>query len=148
MDAKTRLFWTKVDIRSGDECWEWKACKNAKGYGKFAVGDGKWVLAPRFVMKALADKFVLHSCDNPACCNPAHLRLGTAADNTQDMLERGRANPSRGAANGKAKLTEQQVQRIRIVGEALPKRRLAALYGVTDVLIGKIIRRELWQHLA
>jgi len=89
-------FWSKVDKKTDNECWNWKGrCKH--GYGLFKVcvdRKDKGFIASRVALYLsgvdVKDLFVLHSCDNPPCCNPNHLRTGTAKDNTNDMIERGR----------------------------------------------------------
>lgn len=92
-------------------------------------------------------KWGLHTCDNPSCVNPEHVYPGTATDNTNDMIERDRT--MRGGKNTKAKLTESDVLDIRAVWDTgeRNKSKIARQYDVTNALIGKIIRRELWKHL-
>lgn len=89
-------FWSKVDKPSEDECWIWKG-KRKNNYGWFKVnlnGKVKEFIASRVALYYsgidIDNTFVLHSCDNPPCCNPKHLRTGTAKDNSSDMIERGR----------------------------------------------------------
>lgn len=89
-------FWPKVD-KSGD-CWVWTAATDEHGYGKFWVKSlGKMVKAHRaawlIVNGSMPSGNLLHACDNPPCVNPAHLRLGTQADNVADAKERGRMSP-------------------------------------------------------
>lgn len=96
--SEEERFWSKVD-RSGDGCWEWTAkSRTSFGYGVMRVGgtpgrlEGAHRLAWQYTNGPIPDGLcVLHSCDNPPCCNPAHLRIGTKADNTRDKVERGRA---------------------------------------------------------
>jgi len=82
-------FWAKVD-KSGD-CWIWTAGRLRQGYGRF---DGQLAhrVAFAFERGPVPDgMFVLHSCDNPPCVNPGHLRLGTHVDNMREMRERRRS---------------------------------------------------------
>jgi hypothetical protein len=89
-------FWSKVDKSGGDEsCWEFIGAKANFGYGSFRfLGKADrghrvaWQLKEGAIPNGL---FVCHSCDNPPCCNPAHLFLGTARDNVADMRAKGRS---------------------------------------------------------
>lgn len=94
--AKTiSRFWAKVDKRGPDECWTWTAGLNGQGYGIFCIG-GKargahrvsYFLSRGEIGNGLS---VCHSCDNPPCVNPAHLWVGTAQDNSDDRVRKGRA---------------------------------------------------------
>lgn len=90
-------FWRKVD-KSGD-CWEWRGFRGANGYGKAHLTRKPstyahriaWTLTNGPIPKGM---HVCHHCDNPPCCNPAHLFLGTAKDNVHDMMVKGRHNPT------------------------------------------------------
>jgi hypothetical protein len=88
---------------------------------------------------------VLHSCDNPICCNAKHLWRGTHYDNMRDMIDKGRKTPAFGEANGSAKLTEQDVAAIR----ASKKRGidLAAEYEISPTNISDIRKRRIWRHV-
>lgn len=88
---------------------------------------------------------VLHRCDNPPCCNPGHLFIGTDADNAADKARKGRVAPNHGMLNGRAKLTEADVKAIR--SSRSTYRKLAAQYGVSFGLIGHVKRRRNWTHL-
>lgn len=92
---------------------------------------------------------VCHRCDVRACCNPAHLFLGTNAENLQDMGAKGRAFAAHGEVNGSAKLTAAQVREIRSLYAAggLFYRDLAAEFDVSEALIGQIIRRVIWKNV-
>jgi hypothetical protein len=91
--SDTERFWSFVEKGSERECWAWLGCKTHNGYGQVRF-DGRarrahrisWVLANGRSTTLL----ILHSCDNPSCVNPSHLREGSAAENTADMMERGR----------------------------------------------------------
>ena len=89
---------------------------------------------------------VLHSCDTPCCCNPEHLRLGTAKDNSADMVERGRSrNRTRhGEASNKAKLTADQAREIYASKEAGAV--LGARYGISAAAVNHIRRGKNWAH--
>lgn len=87
-------FWRNVDRRSGSECWPWTGSIGSGGYGAFSI-RGKQLTASRrayeLTFGAIPEGlFVLHSCDNRPCCNPAHLRVGTHTDNMRDMVSRDR----------------------------------------------------------
>ena len=91
----------------------------------------------------IGDAWIRHACDNPACCNPSHLIAGTAKDNTQDSIERGRhKDPPRhiGDTHPHAKLTTAQIRMIEI--DPRPAKVIAAEYGVTTKTIYFIRRRE------
>lgn len=136
------------------DCWEWIGAVEKDGYGVFhAVIDG--ILYKRahrfswaFHSKSHVPKgmLVCHSCDNPRCVNPAHLWLGTYADNHEDMTRKGRRRiEAKGELAHKAKLTEDQVKLILIDGR--PYAQIAADYGVAGTTITSIKNRESWTHI-
>ena len=89
-------FWSRVDKSSGPEsCWSWTGALKEKGYGTLSRNN-RMVRAHRVAYELsrgpiAGDMLVCHSCDNPVCCNPAHLWLGTAAQNSGDMRIKGRS---------------------------------------------------------
>jgi hypothetical protein len=151
-------FWDKIDCRGPDECWPWIAKANVHGYGADQICFGKKMLAHRAAWKLANGEFppvpkgqrswvVMHTCDNPPCCNPAHLQLGTYADNSRDMSDKGRwgvRDLRVGSAHGNAKLTEEQVAAIR--QSALSNGELAEQYGVTKGTI-EYARKYGWKHV-
>lgn len=102
-------FWSKVDMsRGSDACWPWLDCLNSGGYGYFGTfADGRihTYVASRIAFVLAGGVFddgplVLHKCDSPSCCNPAHLFAGTHRDNSRDAVAKGRwasGDPSFGA---------------------------------------------------
>jgi len=129
-------FWEKIDVRGDEECWPWTGAKLTHGYGKIRArrrgGDWRMVSTHRAMFELThgntlpPGKCVLHHCDNPSCCNPAHLFAGTQADNVRDMDRKGRRNTS-------SKLTNEDVTEIRRMcstGRHLQKD-IAALFGVS-----------------
>lgn len=156
--APEDLFWSKVD-RSG-ECWLWQAATDADGYGKFAVTlprDGvptgvktpqrhprahhfAWEMVNGPVPRGV---YLLHSCDTPACVNPAHLRLGNAADNHADAKAKGRH--SHGERHGMARLTAEDVRAIRASSERGVV--LARRYGVGSGTISAVRTGRIWRHV-
>jgi len=90
-------FWSKVDVKGADDCWLWTGYCGYWGYGRLPFRwEGR--IASRYSYYINIDEdfnrelFVCHSCDVPACVNPAHLWLGTTKDNMQDMASKGRGN--------------------------------------------------------
>lgn len=102
-------LWDRVDA-SGDGCWEWTGGRFTTGYGAFWVA-GKTTKAHRAAYESVhgpTPARVLHRCDNPPCCNPAHLFAGSMADNSRDMVAKGR-----GPRGVEPRLTDGQVRLIR-----------------------------------
>lgn len=117
-DKQIRRFWSKVK-RAVAGCWFWQAGIQSAGYGCITL-NGKQLCAHRVAYMLATGKdipaglWVLHSCDNPACCNPAHLRLGTHADNMRDMARRGRGRGGApcGERNGNARHADTFIYRV------------------------------------
>ncbi len=128
-------------------CKEWNGCRFLQGYGVVRM-NGKNNKAHRVSLEIYLGRpihdnmFVLHSCNNPPCCNPDHLREGTHQENMNDKLDSGRQ--PRGEQNGKAKLTLKQVEEIRNNVNNLTQYQLADLYGVKRPCIAKIQRGKIW----
>lgn len=145
-----RRFWSKVKKAGPDECWEWQAGRT-NGYGIFWM-NGKSRRASRVsyemeigpIPKGLS---VCHTCDNPPCVNPAHLFLGTTADNLADRDLKGRGADRRGSSHHLNKLTEDDVENIRANRMNLSGRELARLFGVSPASISNIIKRKSWRHV-
>lgn len=158
-DALQARFWSKVDIRSTVECWNWKASCYRNGYGQFGIGYKKH-LAHRVAYRLQNGGFdevllVCHACDNRKCCNPAHLFLGTQSDNLRDMSAKGRCwvqtrpdDVVRGQDHYNCKLSESDVTRIRALrseGVSLPK--LASMFSIGTSQVYRIVNGESWGWL-
>lgn len=143
-------FWDKVD-KSGD-CWIWMAVRHKKmGYGLFGLSHRQLVLAHRFAYEqafgAIPDGLsVLHRCDNPPCCNPEHLFLGTRADNIADMCAKGR-HPH-GETHGYSKLTWDAVRAIRAIyrERRATQTQIAEQFGVDQTTVSLIVLNRIWKE--
>ena len=145
-------FWSKVDIRGEDECWNW-TWSTRKGYGQFSI-DGRMIQSNKVSYQITYGEYdtslcVCHKCDNRACCNPWHLILGTQKENIQDCIERGRRANLRGEQNACHKLTEPEVRLIRSWHSLglYSNIQLGQIFGVSDRNIGKVVNRESWTHI-
>jgi hypothetical protein len=142
-------FWSKVQVGSERECWPWTRAADWFGHGKFKVRSYVTVSAHRFAYEQHygpipAGQVIRHICDNPACCNPAHLVVGEHADNVADRVRRNRS--ANGERNGRAKLNRQQVEVIkqrRANGETLTA--LGAEYGVHYTTIAHVVNGRDWK---
>lgn len=137
-------FWNRVDVKKPSECWKYRGCKDSHGYGWLTFCNRQirasrlaWMISNK--LDVPQGKVVLHKCDNPPCCNPAHLYLGTQKDNVRDMLVRGRY-PS---VFTPAEVKDVFARTHR--GETCAS--VAKFYGVSKSAIAAIKRGERWKHL-
>lgn len=140
-------FSSKVSRGEPQDCWPYMGGFTGSGYGAFWI-NGKQKLAHIHayemangpIPKTDEKIVVRHTCDNPSCCNPGHLLIGTPKDNTRDMLDR-----KRNKIGGKKKVTEQDVLEIR--NSSLSNRCLGRAYGINEGTIRHIRARRTWKHL-
>lgn len=154
LEKFTVNFWACVTIApDSNDCWKWKNSKSVEGYGKISIitPEGKITYLAHRVSYALhfglfnKNLKVLHSCDNPECCNPKHLFLGTDADNAKDRDAKGRGIIFKGKDHGCVKLTEDQVRHIysykgKRMGTVLAKR-----YNISQPTVSAIQHKRLWK---
>ena len=141
-------------IKQPSGCWECQGYAVAGGYIQISVGSrahppyrrkrahvAAWEEANgRAVPQGLE---VMHACDNPRCCNPAHLSVGTHRDNILDSIRKGRFN-----AFGRQKLNVNQVIEIRaLAAQGLLHRQIAARFGVARHTVTGILNGKSWTHL-
>ena len=149
---QAEFFWSKVDVRSMRECWNWQGAKKPTGYGNLRV-SGRYCLSHRIAWELVnfpipSGYMVCHACDNPSCCNPSHLLLGNDRANFTAMITKGRQqfakNKAIGVRNVNAKLSWDQVCRIRELyrnGSETVKN-LALINNVTPENIRSIINNK------
>jgi hypothetical protein len=130
-------------------CHLWTAATFRTGYGQFAHRSAHRVayeLARGDIPEGLD---VLHHCDTPSCVNPAHLFLGTHAENMADMARKGRAKPRPpGYAGRAAKLTSAEVLAVREAAmSGVSQKELASRYGVDPSLVSLVVNRKIWRYV-
>jgi hypothetical protein len=142
-------FEYKVSPEPMSGCWLWLGKAFGSWHGQIRLA-GRWVGAHRVAWMLFRGDIpgglcVCHKCDVPTCVNPAHLFLGTAADNAADRDKKGRNVNLRGESHGNAKLTEEAVRLIRASIET--QWTLARRYGVWQSVISAIRLRRTWRHV-
>lgn len=144
-----QIFWARVDKSGGpDACWPYRGSRRKAGYGRLVI-SGKYELAHRVAYRLTHDDLpddviVRHSCDNPPCCNPDHLRKGDHLANMADRLDRG--HYASGADHPMARLTWAAVLRIRdraATGETATS--LAQEFGVSLSAAARVISGQTWK---
>lgn len=159
VDPEFNRFLSKIAILPDepDACWEWMACKSDRGYGKMDHKErssyAHRVAYEYFFGTHPGDKFVCHSCDNRACCNPRHLWLGTPAENSRDMALKGRStkgdrNPSRlyperrarGERHGHVTISDEKVRlAFSLRAQGLLQRQIAEVIGTTQQWVWNVL---------
>ena len=140
-------FWSRVD--KTESCWLWTGTKGKNGYGSLMMNYKRWY-AHRFawfLTHGVEPKgFLLHSCDTPLCVNPEHLREGTAAENSQDMVARNRTR--RGEDRPQSRITESDVVTIRRRvrnGETL--KAIGTDFNLAPSTVCQIASGQRWGHV-
>ena len=139
------VLWSKVDKRGPDDCWPWTGLVEKSGYGRTWINDAGYyahrvifdlVNPGQIELRAPANKkakgFLMHSCDNRVCCNPAHLKVADLAENNRDCDEKGRRVMPSGANHHRSVFTDQEIEQVmqmmregksaRMIAEAMQKK--------------------------
>lgn len=151
-------FWSKVDKKSNDECWEWKAVRDKNGYGTFKLDyrNGKhikirahrlsWIIANGDIPRGM---FICHKCDNTGCVNPNHLFLGSPKQNMDDMRTKDRQYFPGGENHYASKIND--IKALEILNDfsknRTPVSQMEIKHGVSKATIWGIIKRRTWKHI-
>lgn len=152
---KEEIFWNHIDVKTPNDCWNWKMKKDRNGYGrthlfypniykKTGAHQISWLLSGNSIEQG---QLIRHKCNNPSCCNPTHLDVGSPKDNAMDCVNSERT--LKGSKNPSSKLTEKDVKKIKET-LALGKKLGAILskeYGVSKVVISNIKNNKTWRHV-
>jgi hypothetical protein len=145
-------FWAKVDSSGGpDACWPWTGSTFIGGYGQFSPTHATTITAHRMAYTLTYGPiarhlYACHRCDQPICCNPRHIFSGTPAENSHDMMAKGRSSKALCCErNPGAKLTPDQVRFIRTSGESL--RILSKRFDVAIMTIWRARSGQTWHQL-
>jgi hypothetical protein len=137
-------------------CWEWKGGRTGDGYGAIVERKTRKQFSTHrksyeeFKGEVIKGYCVCHSCDNPLCCNPEHLFLGTPGDNTRDSVKKGRARCLRqnGSKNPMAKLNEDLVKEIkRLFSDGWMTRDVESLLNIHHKRLEDIKYNKRWRHV-
>lgn len=135
-------------VEDSNGCWIWQRSLSPDGYGRIWYNGANKAHRVMYILthpKFDHSLWVRHDCDVPACINPDHLRAGTPKQNVGDCISRGRLSNRKGKRNGRAKLTPQQVKKIRKDPRSLSQ--IARDYGIGKTQASRIKRGEHWQHV-
>lgn len=144
-------FWSKVDRKNKNECWNWESSKNENGYGKFCI-NYKLYKAHRvsYFIKYNKDPrnlLICHKCNNPSCVNPYHLFSGTHKENIEQAVSEGRSRIIKGSKNQLAKLQESEVIEIKKLKGLINKHEVAKRFHVASATIYDIWADRTWSHI-
>ena len=153
-DEKMKLFMDKIRVDTLTGCWNWTGAKSPLGYGRFSMVTGKrtdrskqvhriaWVHFKGPVPEGLE---ILHLCNNPSCCNVAHLSVGTHSTNMEQAKAAGVTSRAKARS---AKLNDESVRAIRNEHKAgTPYRAIARSRGISDTLVRGVVLRKRWGHV-
>ena len=152
-------FWSYVDRSGGPSaCWPWTRFRGNKGYGLFGIKGGKAKRAHRHAYELTHGPipkglYACHHCDNPPCCNPAHIFIGTQKDNMQDAIHKNRradrwSNHHPEETHPSARLTVDQVHDIRSAHTSgTTQSQLARQYNIAVMTVHNLVNRKTWKQI-
>lgn len=128
-------FWSRVDVGPRSQCWPWRGGTDRHGYGVTGFGSRRAHRVAFDLFFGEPSGHVMHSCDNPICCNPHHLRDGTHSDNMRDMAQKGRSG-------GQRHSTTTILRAKQLLAARVSQRLVAEATGLSKSYVGKISRGE------
>lgn len=145
-------------IEKTPTCWLWKGARQKRGYGLFTIcglpNHHRTAKAHRLMWEIfntaslLPGSVIMHTCDNPPCVNPWHLKLGTTLENVQDRDRKGRRTAMRGTTNARAYMNEEIVLRARKMDQdGMPVREIARQLDIPYSAMWSAIRGKTWAWL-
>jgi HNH endonuclease len=149
--SRDEILFSKIIKNKKTGCWEWIGTKK-RGYGYMKInGKDKAIhrlLYERYKGKILSEMNVCHTCDNPSCCNPDHLWLGTQTQNIHDCVEKKRDNKRKGETHLRTKITEKQAIEIKIqYRNGIKPTVICRLMNIPYSTVYKICINENWKHI-
>lgn len=146
-DERLRFY---LDTTDPSSCWEWQGFRDKDGYGRVSGNRASIRVASRIAYETWIGPIarghvICHRCDNPPCCNPAHLFVGTSRDNTHDMLAKQRGN--HGERHQWQRITDEQVHLIRYLSDqGMHQRPIAKYVGCSQSQVSNIVRHAQRKH--
>lgn len=131
-------------MQEQSKCSLWQGAKNKAGYG-ITWFQNKWSYAHRAAVNAKPGDVVRHTCDNPSCVNPSHLKIGTHKENSQDMVNKNRQ--VKGSQSHLAKLDEETVRLIKISKGCMSSRQCAGRFNISKTNVLDIWNNKIWKHV-
>lgn len=149
-------LWNKVDQRGPDECWPWKGCITQSGYGRTWIDDVGYYAhrvifdlanPGQIILKAPTNRkakgFLMHTCDNRICCNPAHLKVADIAENNKDCRDKGRRKMPKGENHHRSVFTDQEIARVlQMRSEGLSAKQIAEAVQKKHATIKSLLHRH------
>jgi predicted transcriptional regulator len=140
LQKKIDRFWSRVDVRGDDECWNWTGKKYPSGYGSCKIGGVcyshrvAWMFTNGNIPDGLC---VCHKCDNPSCCNPNHLWLGTMTENIKDRDEKHRG---RGSSDY---YLQRRLEIVKMKESGMTQQEISKHFGISRPQVSVILRNTI-----